>query len=90
MRSVPAYVLLLAAPLQAQWNFSTLTEAPSRQPARGAAPAICGRSTTSSASTMQSPTSSSEFAARLSGTSAANRNYGQLLQRSAVYRPRGL
>ena len=26
MRLVPAFVLLLAAPLQAEWNLSTLTE----------------------------------------------------------------
>ena len=88
MRSVPAYVLLLAAPLQAEWNFSTLTEGqvgnlPGAQP--------------SDLRTIYHQFSLDYAVADLRigvrgetfGANAANRNYGQLLQRSASYRRSG-
>ena len=88
MRSVPAYVLLLAAPLQAEWNFSTLTEGqvgnlPGAQPS--------DLQTIYHQFSLDYAVADFQLGVRgeTFGANATNRNYGQLLQRSASYRRRG-
>ena len=88
MRSVPAFVLLLAAPLQAEWNLSTLTEGqvgnlPGAQPS-DLRTIYHQFSLDYAIADFQVGVRGETF-----GTSATNRNYGQLLQRSASYRRSG-
>ena len=88
MRSVPAIVLLLAAPLQAEWNLSTLTEGqvgnlPGAQPS--------DLRTIYHQFSLDYTLADFRVGVRgeTFGTSADSRNYGQLLQRSASYRRSG-
>ena len=85
MRFVPAFVLLLAAPLQAELNLSALTEAqvgnlPGAQPS--------DLRTIYHQFSLDYAVADLRFGVRgeTFGASAANRNYGQLLQRFATYR----
>ena len=88
MRSVFAFVLLLAAPLQAELRLSTLTEAqvgnlPGAQPS--------DLRTIYHQFSLDYAVADLRFGVRgeTFGASAASRNYGELLQRSAVYRRSG-
>ena len=88
MRSVFAFVLLLAAPLQAEFRLSTLTEAqvgnlPGAQPS--------DLRTIYHQFSLDYAVADLQFGVRgeTFGASASNRNYGELLQRSAVYRREG-
>ena len=88
MRSVFAFVLLLAAPLQAELRLSTLTEAqvgnlPGAQPS--------DLRTIYHQFSLDYAVADLRFGVRgeTFGASASNRNYGELLQRSAVYRRSG-
>ena len=88
MRFVPAFVLLLAVPLQAEWRLSALTEAqvgnlPGAQPS--ALRTIYHQFSLDYAlADFQVGVRGEAF-----GASAANRNYRQLLQRFVSYRRRG-
>ena len=88
MRSVPTFVLLLAAPLQAEWNLSALTEGqvgnlPGAQPS--------DLRTIYHQFSLDYALADFRIGVRgeTFGTSADSRNYGQLLQRSASYRRSG-
>ena len=88
MRSVFAFVLLLAAPLQAELRLSTLTEAqvgnlPGAQPS--------DLRTIYHQFSLDYAVADLQFGVRgeTFGASASSRNYGELLQRSAVYRRSG-
>ena len=88
MRSVPAFVLLLAAPLQAEVRLSALTEAqvgdlPGAQPSE--------LRTIYHQFSLDYALADFQFGVRgeTFGASAANRNYGQFLQRAASYRRSG-
>ena len=89
MRSVFAFVLLLAAPLQAEFRLSSLTEAqvgnlPGAQPS--------DLRTIYHQFSLDYAVADLRFGVRgeTFGASASSRNYGELLQRSAVYRREGL
>ena len=88
MRFVPAFVLLLAAPLQAELRLSTLTEGqvgnlPGAQPS-DLRTLYHQFSLDYAIADFQVGVRGETF-----GASATNRNYGQLLQRSASYRRSG-
>lgn len=88
MRSVLAFVLLLAAPLQAELSLSTLTEAQVGN-LPGARPSDL--QTIYHQFSLDYALADFRFGVRgeTFGASAASRNYGQLLQRSATYRRGG-
>ena len=88
MRSIPAFVLLLAAPLQAEFRLSSLTEGqvgnlPGAQPS--------DLRTIYHQFSLDYAVADLRFGVRgeTFGASASSRNYGELLQRSAVYRRSG-
>ena len=85
MRSVPAFVLLLAAPLQAEVRLSTLTEAQVGNLPGAQADDL---RTIYHQFSLDYALADFQFGVRgeTFGASAAKRNYGQLLQRSASYR----
>ena len=88
MRPVPAIVLLLAAPLKAELGLSTLTEAQVGN-LPGARPADLR--TVYHQFSLDYALADFRFGVRgeTFGASAANRTYGQFLQRSASYRREG-